>query len=550
MPIRMTDDDDSNDRDDSGGGGGGGSSSGGGGSRGGGGGGLSIFELVVLVFQVIPWLFRHPKLTLLLVVLGGGYFYFSGRSSASGPSAPSAGGPPSAGPAAPSSGTKDPNAMGTGATLDPKVYDTALVHEPLADTGNPALPERVSLLQYAPPRRSQGHQGSCVGWATSYAARSILYARQTGEDPAKAAFSPAFVYNQISRPGCNGTYLVRALEELQTVGDLPFDDFAYDQDSCSHKPSREEKSRAAAFRIRGFDRLSVDASDYRTNTDALKQHLLQNAPVVIGMNVGGTFQTAMRGTRVWHPTRDDYAMRGDWGGHAMAVIGYDDTVEGGAFQVMNSWGPTFGDDGVFFVRYKDFDHFVKEAYGLYPMGDAHARDAELRIHFGLTDNATHRHLALKAQDGTTWRTKKPIAKGTRFKVEFSNTRPVYTYLFGQETDGSSYVLFPYSEKHNPYCGTVGTRVFPRKQSLTADNLGTRDSIAVLISPEPLDFKELNQRITSAPGASYAKKLASALGNRVSTGVKISETRDDLLELVAGPKEADKLYTMVIEFDKK
>ena len=36
------------------------------------------------------------------------------------------------------------------------------------------------------------------------------------------------------------------------------------------------------------------------------------------------------------------------------------------------------------------------------------------------------------------------------------------------------VLFPYTEKHSPYCGTTGTRVFPRKQSLTADDVGTRD----------------------------------------------------------------------------
>ena len=66
---------------------------------------------------------------------------------------------------------------GTGATLDPKVYDTTLVHEPIAEDG---LPVRASLLAWAPPRKSQGKQGSCVGWATSYAARSILLSSRGG----------------------------------------------------------------------------------------------------------------------------------------------------------------------------------------------------------------------------------------------------------------------------------------------------------------------------------------------------------------------------------
>ena len=52
----------------------------------------------------------------------------------------------------------------------------------------------------------------------------------------------------------------------------------------------------------------------------------------------------------------------------MCVIGYDDDLQGGAFQIMNSWGQEWGEQGIAWVTYRDFDHFVKEAYGLYPMG--------------------------------------------------------------------------------------------------------------------------------------------------------------------------------------
>jgi len=51
----------------------------------------------------------------------------------------------------------------------------------------------------------------------------------------------------------------------------------------------------------------------------------------------------------------------------MCVIGYDDRKEGGAFQIMNSWGNDWGNNGIGWVLYKDFKAFVREAYGLNPL---------------------------------------------------------------------------------------------------------------------------------------------------------------------------------------
>lgn len=525
MPIRMTDDDPKDSRDEDQGGGSG-RRSGGGGE----GGGLGS---ILALLGIVLFLFRRPKLGLAVVAVGVAVWLFGGIGDGGGDVSPGD---------APPAATK--RTLGIGAVLDPKVYDQALVHEPVSES---ALPARVSLLRWAPPRKSQGGQGSCVGWATSYAARTILHARQTGRDPATLAFSPSFTYNQIARRDCEGTYLVRALELLERTGDLPLADFGYTDRACDHRPSRDEKERAAQYRIAGFTRLSVDAGDYRTNVLALKQHLAQGAPVVIGMEVGGTFETAMRGKRVWHPTRADYDRRGDWGGHAMAVIGYDEAVDGGAFQLMNSWGEDWGEGGVAFVRYKDFDHFVKEAYGLYPMGDA-ASERGQKVRFGLVDNATGKHIALAKSTGPTFRTVKPIKKGTRFKVEVANTRPVYTYLFGQETDGTSYVLFPYTAKHSPYCGTTGTRVFPRQQSLTADDKGTRDAVAVVLSPRALDFADLNKRITASAGGTYAAKVVKALGAALGKKPR-TRAADGVVELEADGREAEKVHAVVIELDK-
>ena len=40
------------------------------------------------------------------------------------------------------------------------------------------LPSAVSLKQYCPTPGDQGNYGTCVGWTTAYAARTILEARQ------------------------------------------------------------------------------------------------------------------------------------------------------------------------------------------------------------------------------------------------------------------------------------------------------------------------------------------------------------------------------------
>ncbi|MBK7947012.1 MAG: hypothetical protein IPJ85_17640 [Flavobacteriales bacterium] len=87
---------------------------------------------------------------------------------------------------------------------------------------------------------------------------------------------------------------------------------------------------------------------------------------------------------------------------------------------------------------------------------------------------TGAHIALEHRGGRVFRTASPIPKGTRFKIEVTNNLECYTYIFGEETNRSTYVLFQYTPKHSPYCGTTGMRQFPRDHSLTADDTGNMD----------------------------------------------------------------------------
>ena len=464
------------------------------------GGGLAnaILPLLVALFR------KRPRLTIVILVLGvAGYILISRSNS-------------------PTSQALQSVLFGTGLEMDEKIYDEAEVFEPLADNIKNPLPESVSLERFCPPRLNQGKQGSCVGWSAAYAARTILHARSTGQDPGEVTFSPSYVYNQIALPGCQGTYLQKAMEVMHRGGALPFSRFAYNESSCSKKPSRMELSAAASYKTKGFNRLTKSGDDYRTDLLAIKQNLAQGAPVVIGMMVGGSFMQGMMGRRLYIPGRADYAGT-RLGGHAMCVIGYDDYYEGGAFQIMNSWGEEWGEEGLFWMRYNDFDYFTREAYGLYPMGDAEEVLSDvLEVEMGLIVNATGRYIPLDHKDGITFTSRSPVTTDTDFKVEITNSLECFTYIFGKETDGTSYVLFPYTKKHSPYCGITGTRIFPKDYSLYPDEQGERDYIAIVVSRQKLDYNLLNEAISGASGNTYDRKVLTALEGELVRDLDFSD----------------------------
>ena len=476
----------------------------------GGGGGNPIVYFLPAIMKMFG---KNPKLLIIVAIIAGLIYFFGGGGNCGGAVTDIAS-----------------SAFSTGAPFNEAKYAETEVFEPLADNKKNPLPERISLLKYAPKRLNQGRQGSCVGWASAYAARTILYSKQTGNDPNKSAFSPAYLYNQIALDGCQGTYLPEAMKTMKAGGVAPFSVFSYDESTCSDKPDREEAEIAKNYRIEGFERLTNTVKTDEVNMLAIKQNLAQGAPVVIGMMVGGSFMQSMSGEEVWIPTSSDYDMRG-FGGHAMCVIGYDDYLEGGSFQLMNSWGENWGDKGTAWVRYQDFDYFTKEAYGLHPMGDIDApRGTVNKVELGLWLSDTGSNLALKSNSDGTFSSASNLNAETAFKIEVSNTLPCYIYVFGAELDGSSYVLFPYTDKHSPYCGITGTRLFPKDYVLYPDDQGSQDEIAVVLSAKPLDYDEFNARLSAASG-DYNSKLQSALGRAVNPrAVRGGETASVELEL--------------------
>lgn len=251
--------------------------------------------------------------------------------------------------AAPAS-AQDADDMGTGFEPEPAAVYRSFGFTPRYRS---FLPQSVDLAPQFPSPGSQGLQGSCVAWATTYAARSY-YAGKRNQwtfSSADQLFSPAFVYNKLRNYDADcrkGTQIPRALEILKNEGAPTLAAFPYRADDCSRVPDPKLVESASRHRIRSWQ--AIDPA----RLDDIKGQLAGGHPVVFGMRISQSFKQ-LRGDTVY----DDLDAERT-GGHAMVLVGYDEQRQ--AFKLINSWGTRWGDKGYGWVSYRAMQKFTPELY--------------------------------------------------------------------------------------------------------------------------------------------------------------------------------------------
>lgn len=226
-----------------------------------------------------------------------------------------------------------------------------------------SLSPKISYRKYCPnPQLQTG--ASCVGWSAAYAALSTqaniqMNITNSNEKWARA-FDPNFIYNMISQTDdydCEkGTSLYDALFVLEKYGCKPriWEPWL----NCKDKDAYDKLTLAIAANYKIDSWSYVKEESFIRN---IKIALNIEMPVIIGVNLTSSFMSGSALTYGhWVPKPNEVSV----GGHAMCVIGYDDTKFGGAFEVMNSYGKDYGDNGFIWISYKDFEKNVKQAYVL------------------------------------------------------------------------------------------------------------------------------------------------------------------------------------------
>lgn len=215
-------------------------------------------------------------------------------------------------------------------------------------------PPSVDLSANFPEPGDQGAQGSCVGWAAAYALKSYQEVLEIGWTPntVEHIFSPSYIYNQIKLGSCqDGSYINDALELIVDQGVSTLSTMPYDQYNCSTSPSISARQEASNYK--GLRTARVNG------TRGIKAALANRLPVIIGMKVYNQLYELNGPDSVYNTTSGE-----NLGGHAVTIVGYDDSRYGGAFRVINSWSKNWGDGGYFWLPYAAAQDVIVESWVL------------------------------------------------------------------------------------------------------------------------------------------------------------------------------------------
>ncbi len=231
---------------------------------------------------------------------------------------------------------------------------------------NPAKDIVVDLKPYAPKPQDQGLLPSCVGWSVGYGALTIMEAQRKNwintSLVTKEAFSPLFIYNQLAiNKDCEyaGASFPSAFRFLKNQGTCKKTAFNVDNEDCSALPDNVVKRTAYANRIKDYYQLFVKDASAKDKIDKARVSLAQGLPVIVGMYLTPDFRDVNTKDPTWRPQETP---ADELYPHAMVVVGYNDIRQ--SFEVMNSWGTDWGNDGFVWVKYKDFAKYCVLAYQL------------------------------------------------------------------------------------------------------------------------------------------------------------------------------------------
>jgi hypothetical protein len=310
---------------------------------------------------------------------------------------------------------------------------------------------RVDLRPYCPKPQSQGAIGSCTGWAVGYGAMTILESvnkqwSEKSDTITESAFSALFVYNQVKSSGsCDaGAHISSAAAFLCKKGNLRSREFDRIKNNCDKQPSSAELNKASANCIKDFVALFSTDDASLIKIEKTKLSLSQNKPVVIGMYLRNNFRQLRTGAQYWRPDAGDTTFLG---AHAMVVVGYDDGRE--AFEIMNSWGPSWGNGGFIWIKYSDYANFC--CYGLqlipYTSPDLEKpHSARLKLQRPFYDDQDN--LSFKEEDvkytGKYYELSRGyVSAGYQTQLFFSNiTADAYLYVFSFNNNHSVNLHWP------------------------------------------------------------------------------------------------------------
>lgn len=134
---------------------------------------------------------------------------------------------------------------------------------------------------------------------------------------------------------------------------------------CPNHPCEQEVSQIIALRARKniigedtwiwYTKNKIKADVYTS----IKRNLSRNMPIIISTKLQKNFRS-LKGVEYWIPN-GDYEKKDK---HAMVIVGYDDNEN--MYSLLNSYGESWGKDGIIKIKYDDFWSVLHHAISIEP----------------------------------------------------------------------------------------------------------------------------------------------------------------------------------------
>jgi hypothetical protein len=203
------------------------------------------------------------------------------------------------------------------------------------------LPASVDLRQDCPPVYAQGETQSCTANALAAAFKFLeIKSKSTKFDPSRM-----FIYyneRELENDTASdaGAYLRDGIKCIASNGICDEALWPYSE-PFSSKPPQSSYDQALTYKAVNYFRMD------NTNLCELKTCLAAGFPFVFGFSIYASFRSVAdtNGGIVPIPEAGEPVV----GGHAAMAVGYDDATS--QFIIQNSWGPTVGDHGFYYMPY-------------------------------------------------------------------------------------------------------------------------------------------------------------------------------------------------------
>lgn len=199
------------------------------------------------------------------------------------------------------------------------------------------LPIHVDLRGYCTPIEDQGNLGSC----TAQAACGLVEYREYEKHGNYTDQSRLFEYynsriiDDLINQGDTGATIRASVKALIKYGSCVESLWPYNIQDFEVKPPNTCYDLADDHQALTYISLN--------SLQEIKETLSIGNPVLIGFNV---YDSLTNGPEIPYPKREDTLL----GGHAVLVVGYDDTK--GALLIRNSWGTSWGYYGYGWLPYR------------------------------------------------------------------------------------------------------------------------------------------------------------------------------------------------------